>query len=221
MQARTFAITVFLTLAANAFALEIPVDDLDAWTTLTFSKIPANEVSVDEGHLSIAVRQSASPLVFKLDEPTTVRRVNVRARWTGVINLPEGAVQGDKGVDDFVLKLGVVEAGERTLSWLQRRIAADWIKQLFRLAPAGTGVERINFLSTTQQAELVGSEREHPLSDLLYETRLTKLDGPGEFTLTHEFTEPVSVLGLWISADGDDTGSSFDLQIESITLEGP
>jgi hypothetical protein len=29
---------------------------------------------------------------------------------------------------------------------------------------------------------------------------------------------PVVVLGLWISADGDDTGSSFNLSIERITL---
>lgn len=218
MQARKFVFTVFLALAANAAALEVPVGNLDGWTSLTFNKIPANEVGVDAGHLSISVRRSASPLVFKLQKPTAVSRVTVRARWTGALNLPAGAVQGDKGVDDFVLKLGVVEAGERTLSWLQRKVAADWIKQLFRLAPKGSGVERINFLSTTQQAELVGSEREHPLSDLLYETRLTKLDGPGEFTLDHEFAEPVTVLGLWISSDGDDTGSSFDVEIESITL---
>jgi hypothetical protein len=36
--------------------------------------------------------------------------------------------------------------------------------------------------------------------------------------MTYRFPEPVDVLGLWISADGDDTASNFDLQIRQITL---
>ena len=214
---RLLVVTLLL-YAARTPAIEIPVGDVDAWTTLTFNKIPANEVSAEDGRLRIAVRRSASPLVYKLHGPTEVTGITVRARWSGALQLADGAAQGDKGSDDFVLKLGIVESGQRTLSWLQRKVAADWIKQLFKLAPSGAGVERINFLSTTQQRDLLGSERQHPLSDLLYETRVTHLDSPGGFTLAHEFAKPVTVLGIWISSDGDDTQSSFQLEIESLVL---
>ena len=209
---------VLMMLGSAAAATEIPVSDLQRWTSLSYRSIPANTVSVEDGNLHISVNKSASPLVYKLDEPLAVMSLAVKARWSGKLNIPQGAVQGEAGADDFILKLGIVEAGDRTLNWLQRRIAADWIQQLFKLAPKGTGVERINFLSTTQQQKLLGSRRTHPLNDLLYETRVTYLESPGEFEMVYQFEEPVVVLGLWISSDGDDTGSSFDLAIERITL---
>ena len=204
--------------AAPSLALDVPVGDLAAWKTLEFRNIAANTVTVNDEALHIVVRKSASPLVYKLEAPLTVTAVTVDANWTGALKLPENTVQGEDGADDFVLKLGVVEAGDRKLNWLQRRIAADWLQQLFKLAPAGTGVRRINFLSTTRQQALVGSARVHPLNDLLYETRVTYLPSPGDFTMTYRFPEPVDVLGLWISADGDDTASTFDLHIRRITL---
>ncbi len=209
---------VLMMLGSAAAATEIPVSDLQRWTSLSFSSIPANTVSVEDGNLHISVNKSASPLVYKLDEPLAVMSLAVKARWSGKLNIPQGAVQGEAGADDFILKLGIVEAGDRTLNWLQRRIAANWIQQLFKLAPKGTGIERINFLSTTQQQKLLGSRRTHPLDDLLYETRVTYLESPGEFEMVYQFEEPVVVLGLWISSDGDDTGSSFDLTIDRITL---
>ena len=209
---------VLMMLGSAAAATEIPVSDLQRWTSLSYRSIPANTVSVEDGNLHISVNKSASPLIYKLDEPLAVMSLAVKARWSGKLNIPQGAVQGEAGADDFILKLGIVEVGDRTLNWLQRRIAANWIQQLFKLAPKGTGVERINFLSTTQQQKLLGSRRTHPLNDLLYETRVTYLESPGEFEMVYQFEEPVVVLGLWISSDGDDTGSSFDLTIERITL---
>ena len=206
-------------LAAAAAATSVPVNDLDTWTSLAYRNIPPNEVSVTDGALHIAVHRSAGPLVHKLPAPTMVKTVTVRARWSGSLTIPDGAAQGDKNTDDFVLRVGLVEAGDQTLNWFQRKIAADWIVQLYKLAPRGSGVRRINFLSTTQQENLVGTSRTHPLSDLLYETRVVYLDGPGEFELTHTFTEPLETLGLWLSSDGDDTGSTFDVVIESITLD--
>ena len=212
-------LVVFITLlSTTALAIDVPVSDLERWTTLPFNRIPANSVSVSDGAMHIAVDRSASPLVHKLDRPVRITGVSVVARWEGDLRIPEGATQGDEDTDDFVLKLGIGEAGDRTLNWIQRRIAADWIKQLFRLAPEGTGVDRINFLSTTKTKSQLGSSRTHPLNDLLHETRITYLDGPGDFEMTHRFEAPVETLGLWISSDGDNTGSTFDLYIERITL---
>jgi hypothetical protein len=205
-------------ISAPSLAFDVPVADLAAWKTLSYWNISANAVTVNDEALHIAVRKSASPLVYKMVVPLTVTAVTIDASWDGELRIPANTVQGERGADDFVLKFGVVEAGGRTLNWLQRQIAPGWAQQLFKLAPAGTGVGRINFLSTTQQPELLGSTRVHPLNDLLYETRVTYLPSVGEFSMSYRFPEPVEVLGLWISADGDDTASSFDLQIRRITL---
>lgn len=216
MKKALFSLLTFF--AAPSLAIDLPLSSLDEWRVLEFRKIPANTVTANNGVLTIGVNRSASPLVYKLAATSTVTAVTVFATWAGGINIPENTVQGEDGADDFVLKLGIVEAGDRRLNWLQRRIAADWLQQLFKLAPAGTGVRRINFLSTTQQQELLGSTRVHPLNDLLYETRVTYLPAPGEFTMSYRFPEPVDVLGIWISADGDDTDSVFNLEIRRITL---
>lgn len=208
----------FALLSAPVATVDIPVNDLTGWTSLSFDKITPNEVAIDSGALHIGVHGSASPLIYGFESPLRLTGITVVANWSGALDIPAGLTQGDKNADDFVLKFGVVEAGDRTLNWLQQRIAADWIKQLFRLAPQDSGVRRINFLATTQQAKLVGSTRTHPLSELLAESRILHLQSPGRFEIKYEFPATVEALGLWISADGDDTGSIFDLHIERITL---
>lgn len=215
------AVGMLWSIAAQAQVLDVPMDDLAAWTALSYRNIPANRVSIVDGALHVAVNGSAGPLVHRLPAPTMVKRVTLKARYNGLLALPDTAVQGDKSADDFVLRLGLVEAGEQTLNWFQRKIAADWIVKLYELAPRGSGVRRINFLTTTQQANLVGATRIHPLSDLMHETRVVYLEGPGEFELTHTFAEPVETLGLWLSIDGDDTGSMFEVDIRSVTLTAP
>jgi hypothetical protein len=44
------------------------------------------------------------------------------------------------------------------------------------------------------------------------------LEAPGAFEMAHRFDETLETLGLWTSYDGDGTGSSFDLEIQRITL---
>jgi len=210
--------SLVLAWAGGAIALEIPLDTDTGWSSLTYRNIPANAVAFGEAGLKISVDTSASPLVYRLDEPTKLTGIDVRARWRGKLVLPAGARQGEKGADDFVLKVGLVEAGGKTLNWFQRSIAAEWIRRLHDLAPESGGIDRIHFLSTTQQEELLGESRVHPLSELLHETRIAHLGSAGVFEMSHAFDEPVEVLGLWISADGDDTGSVFELVIESIEL---
>lgn len=205
-------------LSATAMALDVPVDDLEPWTVLSFNNIQPNEVSVVDGAMHIKVRGSASPLIYKLDEPTGITGFTVVATWNGELRIPDDATEGDENADDFVLKFGIVEAGDRRLNWFQRRVAADWIKQLYELAPKDGGVNRINFLSTTQRQERLGESRTHPLHDFLHETRILYLDAPGPFVMTHDFSAPVEALALWVSVDGDNTGSDFDLRLERITL---
>ncbi|MGB5624519.1 MAG: hypothetical protein WBM61_02220, partial [Woeseiaceae bacterium] len=108
---------VLTMLGSVAAATEIPVSDLQKWTSLSFRSIPANTVAVVDGNLHISVNKSASPLIYKLDEPLAVMSLSVKARWSGQLNIPQDAVQGEAGADDFILKLGIVEAGERTLNW--------------------------------------------------------------------------------------------------------
>lgn len=211
--------TVLLSVTAfGTQASSVTLDDLGNWQVLEFRGIPANTVSVSDSGMLIEVAKSASPLVYPLASAETVSRVRIRGSWEGALNLPADGVQGSEGLDDFVLKVGLVESGDKRLTWLQKRFAPKWLRTLFDLAPKDGGVSRIHFLSTTQQSELVGNSRQHPLSELLYETRYQHLDQPGEFDFVAELDNPAEVVALWISVDGDDTGSTYSVNLEAIEL---
>ena len=205
-------------LAVSLNEIIVPVDNLENWTEAVYRGIPPNSITIENGAIRIGIDRSSSPLIYGFDEPLLLTGFTVEASWRGRLDIPAGTTQGNDDADDFVLKFGIVVAGDRTLSWFQRRIAADWILRLYELAPEGSGVKNIQFFSTTQQSELVGSSRRHPLSELFYEERLLHLDSTGPFELNKSFDEPVTTLGLWISSDGDDTDSEFDVRIHSIVL---
>jgi hypothetical protein len=146
---KTVAGTLLIFQVTIGLADTIPLSDLSRWEQLTYNGIQPNTVTAQQDGLHITVRGSASPLIYRLDHPTVVTELQVVASWSGMITLPRMKTQGDEGADDFVLKLGLVEAGDQTLNWVQKRVAANWIKRLHGLAPAGTGINRIHFLTTT------------------------------------------------------------------------
>ncbi len=209
---------IWLELAAGSAMISIPLDDAKNWVQLTYRGIRPNGVEFDRGSIRISIDRSASPLIYRLDQPVHLTGFALEGSWHGRLQIPNGAIQGVNSADDFVMKFGIVVAGNKRLNWFQKRIAAPWILRLYELAPDGDGISNIRFYSTTQQLELLGTSRNHPLSDLIYEERVLHLDSSGSFKLSKSFDEPTETLALWISSDGDDTGSAFEVTIDNITL---
>lgn len=204
----------FLLTAALALA---PLDLPSAWQTLAYRGIPPNRVEVTGQGMAIHVNRSAGPVVWPLDQPRSVSRLHVRGTVIGSLQTTAGR-QGQKGADDFVLRVGLVESGSRRPGFMERRFAAEWVRRLFAMAPAGDGIGRIRFFNLGLSASQIGWARTHPLSDLLYESVVAVPDEHGAFT----FTVPVGgppVLGIWLSADGDDTQSTFSVWIEALELQ--
>ena len=203
-------------LAAAAFT--VPLHEGDPWTNLKYRNIPANHVTFSSDGLRIDVRNSAGPLVFKL--PKTLNVIGLR--WTGKIhdfpNLPSGIRQGEKGADDYAIRIGLVLEGKKRPSFAEKLFAPQWVKTLFSLAPEGSGIDRILFLSVGQQEAMLGRERIHPLSDFLEEKVEWVRAEPGKIDVSASFEDPLPTLAVWISSDGDDTKSKFTVQITSLTL---
>ena len=121
-------------------------------------------MSFDNSGVTVEVAQSASPLIHPLPGPLNVSEISVSAQIVGDIQLA-GRKQGEEDTDDFVFRLGLVHEGEQTLNFLQRSIAADWIKKLYNLAPEGTGISNISFYNVYSDDRLANQVREHPLTD--------------------------------------------------------
>ncbi len=201
-----------------ASAIALPVQQEENWQLLEYNRLAANEVSFSRQGMAVKVNQSASPIIYPLDNPLTVTRVEVSGNLSKLLDLP--ATQGQKGNDDFSLKIGLVISGDKTLNAFQKLFSAKWIRKLFDLAPEGTGVEKIYFLNAVQDASLLGRQRQHPISELIFENNVWLLDESGDFSLNHDLEDPQQVIAIWLSIDGDDTRSSYTTTIKSLLLKG-
>jgi hypothetical protein len=92
-------------------------------------------------------------------------------------------------------------------------------RKLFRLAPADTGISQVRFFNVGIEPQQIGWQRQHPLSELLHEEIVAVRRHDGTFEMSASFEPPITTLALWISADGDDTNSSFAGALERIELE--
>jgi hypothetical protein len=201
-----------------ALPLVIPLTGSTGWHVLSFAKIPVNEVRFGASGMAIRVEASAGPVVYPLATRTLVAGVQAEGRLLRGRLEVDSARQGQRGADDYVLRLGLVEAGSRRLDFLRRSLAPAWVRQLHALAPPGAGISRVTFLAVAQDPSRVGEHRRHPSSDLLHERVVAALDAGGRFRIDVRLDAPTEVGAIWLSSDGDDSKSAFEVQVESLVL---
>ncbi len=194
------------------------------WESLQYDKIAPNKVSVldpakGQGLIKIEVKNSSSPTIRSFTKPQSFDSVFVKGKITGSLNLPKDANQFE--VDDFTLRVGLVLAGDKRLNWAQRQLPKPkWVTRMFSMAPKGTGIKNIYFLNVghfplNKNPKL--NQRAHPLSKYLYEEIMVSAK-TGEFQFTKKFDQPEKLLGLWLSANGEHTNSSFSVTIDQIKI---
>jgi len=198
-------------------AIELPLGDESRWQTLTYRNLPPHRLRFSAQGLVMSVERSAMPVIHPLASPVEVARIRVQGRLEGELRLPPGR-QGEEKFDDYVFRIGLVEPGARTLNFVQRQLAAPWVRKLFELAPAGAGISRIHFFNVGAERAHLGRERQHPLSELIHERVVALAGADGRFDFTHELAKPLAAVAVWLSSDGDDTGSSFTVFVERIEL---
>ena len=184
-----------------------------SWVSLSFQKIPANEIVFSKNEISVKVNSSAGPLVHSLPEKKLVSRIQARGFLVGDKKQEAGDFD-----EDSIFRLGLVTPGKHTLTGPKRWFAAPWLKTLFSLAPEGTGIDSVQFLFVSNRETLDGKTRIHPLSKFLHEQVSSVLKMDKTFKVEKSFEPPLEVLALWVSIDGDDSKSAFETKIEEIRL---
>lgn len=183
------------------------------WTSLTFSKIPSNEVAFDMKGLNIKVNKSAGPLIYKLESSQNNYGFILSAEINGIKKLEITPFD-----EDSILRLGFVTSGEQTLSGLKKMFAPAWVKKLFSLAPPNKGINKIFFYNVTNRPDLLNKSRVSPQSDLIHEKIVSLVQLEGLFKMDIKFDTPLNVVALWLSVDGDDSKSQYEVMIKSINL---
>ncbi len=209
-----------LALLTSLYAQTIDLNP-NQWQQLKYKSIKANVLEFKDDRMRIKVSESASPLIYPFQKPQTFNSLIVKGKVTGKIDLKKPP-QGTEGNDDFVFRIGLVTSGEKTLNFFQRAIAPKWIKELHSLAEGkAQGISAIHFYNVISDKRILNQKRVHPLSDLIHENFKALLNEDGSFSLNlkKEDLPNEKILALWISSDGDDTKSSFEVIIDHFMLQ--
>lgn len=200
-------------------AMVLPTTNLTDWKIEQFSRVPKNEVTASAKGLLIRINGSAGPLIYPLKAKTKISGFKVTGEFLGLPKFTNPSLQGEKGYDDYPLRLGFVIPGEKRLSGLKKMFAAQWVKSLYEQVQDGTGLDSIRFFIVTQNPKQVGQTRVHPASDLFKEEFFADVKRPGPFSYEFQFKQPIEAVAVWISIDGDDTKSAFEVLISSLELQ--
>ncbi len=197
----------------------IPTNSLTEWKTEKFSNVPKNETTASPNGILIRVNNSASPVIFPLKSRVKVAGFKIRGEFRGLPKIPNPSLQGENGFDDYPLRLGFVIPGEKKLSGFKKMIAAQWVRNLYEQIKDGKGIEAVHFFNVTQNSLQVGKTRSHPTSDLFQEEFFAAVKESGPFFYEFQFKTPLEVVAVWVSIDGDDTKSKFDVLISNLDLK--
>lgn len=203
---------------ARGGTFELPLTQTNGWQFLKYRHILPNTFRCISAGLIIGVTNSAAPAVFPLTNEMRVTELRVRGKISGSLKVPPDK-QGEKGFDDYTLRVGLVEPGIHTLNWWEKLTAADWVKKLFALAPSGMGIGKIHFFNIGTETAQIGHSWTYPSKDLMEQTVVAVPNAGGDFSFTNRFTTPLKVIAAWISSDGDDTHSSFVVTLKQVEFK--
>lgn len=196
----------------------VPVSDPLSWRLLAFDHVPQHSVRFSPAGLEITVHNSAMPLLCPFEQTVRVSSIHVRGRIHGEFQVPPEK-QGQKGYDDYTLRVGLVEPGPNASSARQLKSSPNWVKALAGVMPPGSGLAQVHFFNLAVDRSEIGRKRQHPISKLLEEEVVAVPQLDGSFDFIHAVKRGIDTCALWISTDGDDTKSSFDVIIERIELD--
>jgi len=201
-----------------ALLLVIPLTADAGWEVLRYRAIAPHVVAFGAEGLRIDVNASAAPLVYPLDSPRRVRGLRAEGRIVGTLRT-DAQRQGTRGADDYALRVGLVEVGTRRPGWIERTLAPTWVQRLFALAPPDLGIAGIRFFNVALSPSQIGQSRQHPASPLITERVVSAPDASGRFTVAVDLDTPIESAAVWISVDGDDTGSRFTVTLTRLQLQ--
>jgi hypothetical protein len=200
-----------LSTVAQAEAIVLQADNFEH---LQFNKIKASTYTFHDQLLQIDVEKSASFLMLPFDAVKKINRVSFEWRSEGRPQIDSPQHEEQRKGDDAVFKLGLLQKSEDSIL---NPFLPPWMKRVEALLKYPSE-NMINLVAAAKHAP--GEQWPNP-----YNKRVTTIavgsvsSGQGWMQASYQFAQPVDVVGLWLMADGDNTGSSFSTYIKNINIE--
>ncbi|MCC7111487.1 MAG: DUF3047 domain-containing protein [Deltaproteobacteria bacterium] len=199
--------------ARGATLTRVPLD-VARFSSLSMGNVPPTGYRNAGSALVMRVRSSASFLLLPLATPQTVRGVHLRWRSTGRRDVGTAAEEVTKAGDDHLLRVGLMLAGDAPTV---PSFAPAWVKAV-RDRLTSPSNRMVQLVAGAHHAP--GSWWKNPYAESIDCVALpTEPAGDGFSRSSIALDAPVTVVGLWLMADGDDSGSSFETTLADLQLE--
>lgn len=186
----------------------------DRFEHIQFKRINASSYIFHDQLLQIDVDKSASFLMLPFDEVVKVNRVSFEWRSDGAPQIESPQHEEQREGDDALFKLGLLLKADDSIL---NPFLPPWMKRVEALLKYPSE-NMINLVAAAKHAP--GEQWPNPYNKRVSTIAVGSVSsGQGWMKASYQFDRPVDVVGLWLMADGDNTGSSFSTYIKNITIE--
>ncbi len=182
---------------------------------IKFKRITPNTLSLSKTGLSIKVNESASFILLPFKKIRHTTGVNFDWRSQGELRIADARTEATREGDDARLRVGLILKGDSQPFF--NPLAPEWVKI----------VNDSLYFPYKNLVYLIAGARHPPASRWInpYNEKVSMISIPSEpldqgwLKATYRFEAPLAVIGLWIMADGDNTGSTFTTELKNLQLE--
>lgn len=210
-------ISLALFFSNSLLALEVPFSK-KSWDIIEYRNIKPNQTSFKSNEAHIKIDHSAGSIIHTLKKPTLIKNLKLDFSHKG--NLRSNLTQGSDGFDDYLLRVGIIYEGDKTLNFFERRFAADWLVKVFDKAPKGSGLSQIRFYNVISDKRIINKERVSPASKYMYEVfKFPSYKDSNSIKIDLDLDTTKKVIAIWLCFDGDDSKSQVELMLSNLILE--
>ena len=186
----------------------------DNFEHIEFKKIKKSHYSFRDQQLQVDVEGSASFLMKSFDSVRKVRQVSFKWRKNGEPKIKVAQHEELKQGDDAVFKLGLLLEGSG--SFFNPFVPA-WVKRVEGLLKYPS--EDMIYL-VADSKHVPGQRWFNPYNERVTMIAIDSVDDTNNWQRSsYYFDSPVNVVGIWLMSDGDNTDSSFTVNVKDIKLK--
>ena len=211
---RNFSWLPLLLVTAQLNAEQIVLDK-NYFEHIHFKRIRPNTVTFNNDTIHFEVTKSASFLLLAFDDVKSIHKVSFQWSANGTLNKNSIDHEITRKGDDAWLRVGLIIEGPQ--EDIPEPLLPRWMKQVRKT---------LRYTSGSMIYLIPGAM--HPPGETWKSPFSSKIDmvsvggihtDDGWYRVSHEFTRPVKTVGLWIMADGDNTGSTFNSRLRKLVVE--
>ncbi len=212
---RHFSWIPLLLLFSPASDAEPITPDNHVFEHIHFKRIKPNIVSFNNDEIQFDVNKSASFLLLAFADIKTVRKVSFAWQASGMLNKNSVEQEKTRKGDDAWIRVGLILSGEP--EWVPDALLPRWSRQVKNTLRYPSD-SMLYLIPGARHAP--GASWKSPFSPHIdmVSVASTGMDD-GWQRVDHEFSEPLRAVGLWIMADGDNTGSIFSSRLRNLVID--